>query len=98
MSDYTNKELARKLSALESQLTELRRLVLALPAQIVKAEPKPEGVTVNDDGRMFIPGTGWTGPTSRPVIAPVEDVPVSNLDRYLPKHLRTEQTDDQETA
>lgn len=98
MTDYSNNDLARKLSALESQLTELRRLVLALPAQIVKAEPKPEGVTVANDGRMFIPGTGWTGPTSRPEIEPVEDVPVSDLDRYLPKHLRTEQTADQETA
>jgi len=97
MTDYSNNDLARKLSALESQLTELRRLVKDLPSKIIAAEPKPEGVTVADDGRMFIPGTGWTGPTSRPVIEPVEDVPVSNLDRYLPKHLRTEQTDDQET-
>lgn len=98
MSDYSNNDLARKLSALESQLTELRRLVKDLPSKIIAAEPKPEGVTVSDDGRMFIPGTGWTGPTSRPEIEPVEDVPVSDLDRYLPKHLRTEQTADQETA
>lgn len=91
MSDYSNNDLHRKLSALESQLTELRRLVIALPAQIVKAEPKPEGVTVADNGRMFIPGTGWTGPTSAPAAEPAEDVPVSNLDRYIPKHLRTDQ-------
>lgn len=97
MTDYSNNDLARKLSALESQLTELRRLVKDLPSKIIAAEPKPEGVTVADDGRMFIPGTGWTGPTSRPEIEPVEDVPVSNLDRYQPSFRRAA-LDNQETT
>jgi hypothetical protein len=60
MADYTNSDLARKIGALESQLTELRRLLLDLPAQIASAAPKTEGVSQTERG-MFLPGTGLIG-------------------------------------
>ena len=95
---YTIDDVMSKLNSLTSELREVRRFVEALQRNEVDRLDVPENGLVRDDGAVFLTGTGWTGRTSVVAAEPADDVPVSDLDRYLPKHLRTEQTDDQETA
>ena len=68
----TDRQLQAQVSALQQDVKKLHALLRSVADKVgVVADAAPKHV-VGDDGRVFVPSTGWTGSTAPSTGAPLE--------------------------